>query len=485
MTLDASEKSPVGAAKTYVKAAAINPLKMSQTLGASYAFLGMNRCMPVMHGSQGCTSFGLVLLVRHFREAIPLQTTAMNEATTILGGYENLEKGILNIRERAKPDLIAICSTGLTETKGEDVRGHLNLIRRNHPEVKDTVLVFVSTPDFTGAFQDGWSKAVTALIDALVEPLPGHALVPNQINVLPGCHLSPGDLEELRELIESFGLNPIFLPDVSGSLDGHMSDAFSPTTTGGTTLSQARAMGASVHTLVCGESMRPCAEALEKKIGTPFTVLPRLTGLTAVDALTAELMRLSGRTAPAKCRKQRSQLQDAMLDAHFFFGGRRVAIGAEPDLLYALTMLLSEMGAEVVAAVTTTQSPLLAKIPAGEVIIGDLEDLEKRAAGCDLLITHSHGRQAAARLGIPLLRIGLPLFDRLGAGNRSIVGYRGTRDLLFEIGNIFLDHPHENTSTTWPLPQATLDRLAALAPAGAVSRSDFPPENHPDGKVLP
>ena len=68
------------------KACTVNPLKMSQPLGSSYAFLGMDACMPVMHGSQGCTSFGLVLLVRHFREAIPLQTTAMNEVTTILGG---------------------------------------------------------------------------------------------------------------------------------------------------------------------------------------------------------------------------------------------------------------------------------------------------------------------------------------------------------------------------------------------------------------
>jgi nitrogenase molybdenum-cofactor synthesis protein NifE len=204
----------------------VNPLKMSQPLGASYAFLGMNRCMPVMHGSQGCTSFGLVLLVRHFREAIPLQTTAMNEATTIMGGYDNVEKAILNIRNRAKPELIAICSTGLTETKGDDVHGLLEADPTAHPEVADTALVYVSTPDFLGAFQDGWAKAVTALIEALVEPATARRA--RQVNVLPGCHLTPGDIDELREIIEAFGLSPIFLPDVSGSLDGHMSDEFSP-----------------------------------------------------------------------------------------------------------------------------------------------------------------------------------------------------------------------------------------------------------------
>jgi nitrogenase molybdenum-iron protein NifN len=111
------------------KACAVNPLKMSQPLGASYAFMGLDACMPVMHGSQGCTSFGLVLLVRHFKEAIPLQTTAMNEVTTILGGYENIETALLNIRKRAAPKIIAICSTGLTETKGDDVEGYLRTVR--------------------------------------------------------------------------------------------------------------------------------------------------------------------------------------------------------------------------------------------------------------------------------------------------------------------------------------------------------------------
>lgn len=447
--------------KTPFKAAAVNPLKMSQPLGASYAFLGMNRCMPVMHGSQGCTSFGLVLLVRHFREAIPLQTTAMNEATTIMGGYDNIEKAVLNIRQRAKPELIAICSTGLTETKGDDVAGYLTLLRQRHPEVSDTALVYVSTPDYVGAFQDGWAKAVTGLIEALVEP--NAQRVAGQVNVLPGCHLTPGDIDELREIIEAFGLKPIFLPDVSGSLDGHLSDDFSPTTMGGTTLAQARAMGASVHTLALGEQMRPCAQALERKTQVPFTVLQRLTGLTACDQLMMELSRLAGSPVPAKYRRQRSQLQDAMLDAHFFIGGKRIVIGAEPDLLWALSMSLVELGAKIVGAITTTQSPLLELIPTGEVLIGDLEDVEKCAAGCDLMITHSHGRQAAERLHIPFHRAGLPMFDRLGAGHRMTVGYRGTREFLFEIGNLFLGHPHEGTPHSWPLPEATRENLATLA----------------------
>ncbi|NMG43850.1 nitrogenase iron-molybdenum cofactor biosynthesis protein NifN [Aromatoleum toluvorans] len=440
------------------KACAVNPLKMSQPLGASYAFLGMNRCMPVMHGSQGCTSFGLVLLVRHFREAIPLQTTAMNEATTIMGGMENIEKAILNIRTRAKPDLIAICSTGLTETKGDDVVGFLKLIRQRHPELADTAIVYVSTPDYLGAFQDGWAKATTAIIETLVEPIQIRPARSRQVAVLPGCHLTPRDIEEVREIVKSFDLAPIFLPDVSGSLDGHIADAFSPTTIGGTTLDDARRLSASIATLAIGEQMRPAAAALEARAGVPYRVFDRLTGLDAMDQFLAHLADLSGTPVPEKWRRQRSQLQDAMLDGHFFFGGKKIAIGAEPDLLWALGSLVTEMGAQLHTAVTTTASPLLERLATDEVIIGDLEDLEAGARGCDLLITHSHGRQAAARLAIPFHRAGLPLFDRLGAGDVLSVGYRGTKALIFTLGNLFLaahEH-HEVGPTQWAPPEETL-----------------------------
>ena len=434
------------------KSCTVNPLKMSQPLGASYAYMGMNNCMPMMHGSQGCTGFGLVLLVRHFREAIPLQTTAMNEATTILGGMDQIEQAVVNIKTRANPDLIGICSTGLTETKGEDVAGDLKRIRAKHPELGDTQVVFVSTPDYVGAFQDGWANAVKAMIEALVESAP--VKVDRQINVLAGCHLTAGDIEELREIIEAFGLNPVILPDISGSLDGHIPDDFSPSTIGGTTLHEVKTMGSSVLTIAIGEQMRNCAEALKAITGVEYELFDRLTGLEANDRLLMTLSKISGNPVPVKYRRQRSQLLDAMLDGHFFFGGKKIAIGAEPDLLFAMASWLAEMGCELSALVTTTKSPLLGMLPANEVLIGDLEDLELRAKDCDLLITHSHGRQAAERLRIPFYRMGIPMFDRLGTAHQLSVGYRGTRRLIFDIGNMFIASGHENHPDSWPLPAA-------------------------------
>ena len=434
------------------KACTVNPLKMSQPIGGALAFMGMRGAMPLLHGSQGCTSFGLVLFVRHFREAIPLQTTAMSEVATVLGGYENVEQAILNIANRTKPEIIGICSTGVTETKGDDVDGYLKLIREKHPELDHIALVYVSTPDFKDAFQDGWAKAVTALVEALVEPpLSRSTPDPYRINGLPGCHLTPGDIDELRDLFEAFGLTPTFLPDLSGSLDGHIPEDFTPTTIGGTGCEEARAMGSAAWTIAIGEQMRLAAEALQAKAGVPFRLFDRLTGLEANDALIRFLAEISGQPVPRKIRRQRGQLVDAMLDGHFHIGGRRIAIGAEPDLLFAITNFLSEMGADISAAVTTTHSPVLEKLPTQEVIIGDLEDLETRAqiTGTDMLITHSHGRQAAERLHIPLFRMGLPMFDTLGAGHLVSVGYRGSRDLIFAIGNLLMARGHAPTPETW------------------------------------
>ena len=448
------------------KACSVNPLKMSAPLGACYAYLGMDRCMPLMHGSQGCTSFGLVLLVRHFREAIPLQTTAMNEVTTILGGMDNLEQALLNIKQRANPALIGIASTGLTETKGDDVSAYLRLIGRRHGEtLAGTDVVYASTPDYVGGFEDGWAAAVAAIVDALAQPAPQR--VPGRVAVLPGSHLTPGDIDELRAVIEAFGLAPVFVPDLSGSLDGHLPGTFTPTTLGGASVADVRGLGAAVATIAIGEQMRPAAALLADRCGVAYTVFDRLTGLAACDDLMRLLTRLSGRAVPGALRRQRSQLQDALLDAHFHFGGRPVAIAAEPDLLHAVASLVADLGAVVAAAVTTTASPILAAVPAETVTIGDLEDFETLAHGCELLLTHSHGRQASERTGIPLFRIGLPVFDRLGAAHRTSVGYRGTRELVIALGNEFLAADHRPAPDGWPLGADALAAARGVPPAGS------------------
>jgi nitrogenase molybdenum-iron protein NifN len=221
-------------------------------------------------------------------------------------------------------------------------------------------------------------------------------------------------------------------------------------------------MNSACWTVAIGEQMRGAAITLEHHTGVPYKLFGRLTGLAANDELMGFLSEISGVPVPKKYRRQRSQLIDAMLDGHFHFGGKRVAVAADPDLLFAMSHWLHEMGCKIQAAVTTTASPVLESIPIDEVLVGDLEDLELRAVGADLLVTHSHGRQAAERLQIPLFRVGIPVFDRLGAGQQVTVGYRGTRDLIFDVGNLFMAEAHKPTPETWKPKQQQSNDLVTL-----------------------
>ncbi len=441
MTIITNPKKPV----------AVNPLKQSPPLGAALAFLGLKGMVPLFHGSQGCTAFAKVILVRHFREAIPVATTAMSEVSTILGGEDNVKQAILTLVESAKPELLGLLTTGLTETRGDDMPHILKSVRQSHPEIEDLPIILVSTPDYKGALQEGYAAAVKAIV-AHDYGMPTETSQ-EQVTILAGSLLNPGDVAEIKEIVEAFGLTPLVIPDLSESMDGHLEDDdYYAKTPGGTSLEQLKQLARSRFTIAIGESMRPAAETLKQKFDTNYTVFSRLNGLNEVDQfiwLLAQMATAQEREngsvqpkIPRKYQRQRRQLQDAILDSHFFFGGKKIALALEPDLLYQTSCLFTEMGANINAAVTTTSSPILEQLPIDAVTIGDLEDLADLATESDLIVTNSQGKRVADQLNLPLYRLGYPIFDRLGNGFRCSVGYRGTMQTLFEIGNLFIDGTH-------------------------------------------
>ena len=416
---------------------AVNPLKQSQTLGGVLAFLGLKGIMPILHGSQGCTALAKVVLERHFRCSIPLSTTAMTEVATVLGGEENVEQAILTLVQKSQPEIIGLCTTGLVETRGDDMGRFVKEIRHRHPELDYLPIVLVSTPDFKGALQDGFAAAVESIVKEI--PLESEKQShPHQIAILASSAFTPGDIQEIKEIVTSFELVPIIVPDFSNSLNGHLEDSQRGVTAHGTTLEQLRSIGNSAFTVALGESMRRPAQILEKRFGIPYEVFGELTGLVAVDKFLQALSNISGNRVSEKYCRQRRELQLIMLNTHFHFGGKRVSLAMEPDLLCSTVSFLQSMGVQIHAAVTTTRTPMLEKLPIVSVTIGDLEDFELLASGSDLLIANSHADAIGQRLGIPLYRQGIPIFDKLDSGRFPTVGYRGTMQLLFDLGNLFL-----------------------------------------------
>jgi nitrogenase molybdenum-iron protein NifN len=426
------------------KALAVSPLKASQTSGAALAFLGLARSMPLMHGSQGCTAFAKVFFVRHFREPVPLQTTAMDQVSSVMGADDNIVEALKTICEKNSPAVIGLVTTGLAETQGCDIRRAVQLFRQQYPQFDAVAVVAVNTPDFSGSFESGFALAVRAIVETVVPEGHGRAgLRQRQVNVLCGANITPGDLEFVSESIESFGLRPLLIPDLSGSLDGHLDSAgFNPLTTGGLSLADLETAGESIATLAIGQSLAAAGQTLQQRTGVPLHCFGHLLGLDVVDQWLMTLSALSGNPVPQRWQRQRAQLQDAMLDTHFMLGDLRVAIAADPDLLLGFDELLRGMGATTVAAVVPAKSEALSRSPLASIHVGDLEDMEKLAREHDasLMLGNSHAVESARRLGVPLLRIGFPQYDLMGGFQRCWFGYRGTRQALFDLANMVMEH---------------------------------------------
>jgi nitrogenase molybdenum-iron protein NifN len=398
-----------------------------------------------MHGSQGCTAFGKVFLVRHFREPIPLQTTAMDQVSSIMGADENISEALSVLAEKHRPEIIGLLTTGLSEIQGADIRRVLKTFRAAHPEYADMTVVPVNTPDFAGCLETGFALGLEAIIDTLVPEGRAAGRRPQQVNVLASAMLTPGDIETVKEWVEAFGLDPIVLPDLADSLDGHLEAAeFSPLTLGGTPRGKIARMGESIATLVIGASLDKAADSLQKRTGVPDFRFGGLMGLAACDAFTATLAQISGQPVPPKLERQRDQLRDAMVDCHFMLGFSRIGIAADPDLLAMFSRFILDMGGEIVAAVTPVGTKALEELPLREVVVGDLEDLELRAAEAEaqLIIGNSHAATTAGRLACPLLHAGFPQYDLAGGYARAWMGYRGSRQALFDLANLLQANAH-------------------------------------------
>ena len=439
------------------KALSVSPLKASQTIGAALAFLGFHRAIPMLHGVQGCTAFGKVFFVRHFREPIPLQTSAMDQIAAVMGSEENVTEGLKAICSKNNPSLVGVPTTGLAETQGSDISMAVGDFRKKYPEYNHIPVIPLSTPDFSGCLETGFAKAVEGIINVLVPDAKNVGAKvgkrPRQVNVLVNSSLTPGDLEALKDIVEMFGLRPVVIPDLSDSLDGHLPDNdFNPLTIGGTAVSEIPTLGEAKATLVVGASLYAAADLLLARTGVPDYRFDHLMGLAANDQFVHALHQISGEAVPLKLQRQRAQLQDAMLDTHFMTGMSRFAIAADPDLLNAFSQLLKENGAYTVAAVVPANAPAVNKIATEHVHIGDLEDLEYMAATneAEVLICNSHGQETALRLNIPLLRAGFPQYDLVGGYQRQWIGYAGTRQTLFDIANLLLSlekgeiHPYRS-----------------------------------------
>ena len=223
-------------------------------------------------------------------------------------------QALKTVCEKNSPSLIGLVTTGLAETQGADIRGTVKTFRELHPELASYPVVAVNTPDFSGCFESGFATALKGIIETLVPDTSDNGsqrvgLRQKQVNILCHGNLTPGDLEFIVDSVESFGLRPLLIPDLSSSLDGHLSDeTYNPLTTGGLSVDDLQTAGESIATLSVGDSIRDAAKSLNKRTAVPDYEFSHLMTMEAVDEWITTLAYLSGQPVPHRWSKQRTQL---------------------------------------------------------------------------------------------------------------------------------------------------------------------------------
>lgn len=415
----------------------LNPIKLSQPMGAMLCFLGIKNCMPLMHGAQGCASFSKVFFTRHFNDPIAVQTTAVNDITAVIdGGDYAISESIKNITKKVQPDLVGLFTTGLTETKGDDIKGATALVK-NQQE-----MVYVNTPDFEGSLESGFAKSIEAIIDQIV--ISTKIIEKEKVLIIPNVNIKPIELEKIKDTISLFGYEVLALPDLSDSLDGHLGLKQGALSSGGISIDEIKKLASSSLVISIGSSVKKAANKLQEKNENIKVIhFNSLGGLEQSDRLFKFLCKEKDINQPhPSIVRWRKRLQDALLDTHFAIGSSSIVLALEPDQCISIANTITEAGANIKAIITTHKNDLLEEIECENLLIGDFEDVEKYLTDSEVLISSFHGERYTIKHHKALMLRGFPDFEGVGNQLKNDCLYEGSTYLLFELANLINNHRH-------------------------------------------
>lgn len=425
-----------------------NSCRMCMPMGGILAFKGIENAMVILHGSQGCATYMRRHMAEHFNEPIDAASSSITEQGTIYGGEENLKQGLKNLIRLYNPGVIGILSTCLAETIGEDIERITSVFKKEQSESLSPGLVPVPTPGYGGSLTEGYFQALCRMVKTMCQKTGRH----DRINVIVP-HISPADSREIKRILEVMHAPYTLLPDFSDTLDSPYAKVYRRIAAGGTPVSAIVAMAGAPVTIQFGETLPDelsPGKYLQDQFEVPLYQLPLPAGIVACDKFVELLENLTRNPVPDALKKERGRLQDAMVDSHKYNREGRAAVYGEPETVYSVSRVLVENGITPCVLATGSNSTALKDVleklngddETKPVILLDTDFSHIRhhcaAKGVNLAIGNSDGRILTEREGIPLVRLGFPIHDRIGGQRILSVGYTGTIMLLDSITNTLL-----------------------------------------------
>lgn len=421
-------------------------------MGASTAFKGIESTMILLHGSQGCSTYIRRHLAAHYNEPIDIASSSLNEKETIHGGAANLKKGLKNTLRLYHPKMVGISTTCLAETIGEDLKRIIIEFKEEEQDYKDVIFIPVSSPGYGGTNFEGFYFTLRRILQELaVDTTPTNA-----INIIAG-NLTPADVRKIKEMLELLGTEYTFLPDVSKTLDAPFTKNYEKLSPEGTKIHEIRKMAGAIATIEMGMlvpgHLSP-GKYLEDEFGIPLYRCPIPIGLDNTDKFIEIIKEITGRKIPNKIKEDRGRMLDGMIDSHKYNAEGRAAIFGEPEIVYAVSKICLENGIQPLLISTGTKAaklrellePDLKKVESEWAVIDDT-DLETiqfyvKKLGVNILIGTSDGKYITEKEDIPLVRVGFPIHDRVGAQRKLYCGYEGSMQFLDNITNTLLEQKY-------------------------------------------
>ncbi len=431
-----------------------NACKMCTPLGASLVFKGISNAVPLLHGSQGCSTYIRRYIISHFKEPVDIASTNFSEEAAVFGGGVNLNRALDNLLKQYDPDMIGIATTCLSETIGDNVAGFLKSYREKRKDELLPEIIHVSTPSYRGTHMDGFQGAVQAVVQGLSQSVP-ETVLSHKVNIFPGM-VSPADIRHLKDILEAFGITYALLPDYSDRLDGALWSEYQRIQKGGTNVDRIKHMNNAVASIEFGRILEGARSSAGKYLKEQFGVAcysPGLPiGVRETDSFFSALQDISGNPVPYKFRSQRERLIDSFVDGHKYVSGVRAVVYGEEDLVVGIVSLLREIGIIPVLCASGGKSGQMKEIIESMVpehqslgihVKGNVDfmDIEQQVADIspDILIGNSKGYRLSRRIGKPLVRIGFPVHDRIGGGRINHLGYQGAQELFDRIVNTLIE----------------------------------------------
>ncbi len=428
----------------------INPAKTCQPIGALYAALGVHGCLPHSHGSQGCCSYHRSTLTRHYKEPIMAGTSSFTEGSSVFGGQSNLLAALDNLFTIYDPDLVAVHTTCLSETIGDDITQIVQKAVNEGHIPKDKKVIFCNTPSYVGSHVTGFSNMTAGI----VKGLGGKTGTPSgQINVIPGW-VEPADMREIKRIARDMGVAIILFPDTSDVVDTPQTGAFVMYPAGGTTQAALATIGDSRRTLALGSwASEDGAKQTDIRFKVPYEVLDIPLGLSATDRFVQALAAAAGVAVPDCFVAERGRLVDVITDMSQYLHGKRVALFGDPDQLIPLTEFLLDLDMVPAHIVSGTPGKRFeerirevsgGRVPDLHVKNGPQADLFWlhqwiKKEPVDLLLGNTYGKYIARDEDLPFVRMGFPIVDRIGHSYFPTVGYTGGIRILEKILGALMD----------------------------------------------